>query len=1163
MYFSIVFKKRVFRLYRLIQIVFFVLISVGLYAQSYSNQRLKRFYAITDTLKLDTLSIIPGSELIIDAEGRIIDSSYYRINYPNALLLPDQKLKAQGYSITATYRVFPLSFSKIYLNKDKGKLISPDSLLGRQSARYIAYKSSSKPFGDNIEASGSISRGISFGNNQDAVISSGLNLQLSGEIDNHIMIEGAISDKTIPFQPQGNTQRLEEFDRIYLRAYTSKFEVQAGDVEIESRGNGFLRYNRNVQGLALSIQDDFLAKEDSTRIQASAAVAKGKFSRNSFVGVEGNQGPYRLTGSEGETYLVVIAGSERVYVDGTLMVRGETNQYTIDYNTAELTFTPMMRITGSIRISVEFEYTERSYARFVLTSGVEQRIKSTTVRVNAFSEQDSKNQPIDQDMSREQIDLLAQIGDRIDQAIIPQADSADFNPDKIMYEKRDTLVNSTNYRIYRYSTNPTTSHFVVNFSYLGDGKGSYIPQYSSANGRVYVWVAPINGKLSGSYEPVRVLVTPKRKQMATVSVERNFSNSDAISAEAAFSRNDLNTFSSMDKSNDVGEALTLGFRKSIWNDSIRSVWIFGGGTVTSPNFTYVDRYRPVEFERDWNINQRLTGSDEKELLAGFGFRSARWIITGTSQGLKIGGDYSGFRNSIRGGYKTSKISNEVEFSNLLSSDSLRTSGFNRIRVKTDIKIYSIVAGLSVEGEDNRQRNVSSERLLPTSFRWVQSGFRIGLPDSLPRMVGLTYTYRKDWKSSDSVLRLYSFSQDFGMNARLAKRQNSRLNLYAGYRMFSPVDTSLSKTVKRENTLLGRLDYYFVVAKGFITSNLGYELGSGLEPQYQFYYVEVPAGQGVYTWNDYNANGVKELDEFEIATFKDEAKYIRINLQSNQYISVNNNALSAQFDIRPDNLIRDTSIIGVFVKKLSNQFSYSTRQKNGYADFSKSINPLRHDAYDTNLVSITENYRNAIAFNRFSRAFGVEWVNSSSIAKQILANGYEIAKISSNQINAWLGISSGFSLRLNYLAERKIQESEFFQQRSYNIKRSAPAVKLRYTGMLGFNAEMGYEYEYSENRSGLEVNRKHTVSAEMGYSLRGKSWITLTSSLSKINFKGDLGTPLEYEFLKGYKPGSNAIWEVSFRRKISTYFEMNIRYNGRYISTGSVVHTGSMEVRAVF
>jgi len=1118
---------------------------------------------IADTIKLDTLSLIPGSVFVFDVQGRIIDSTYYRINYPKALLFPYKPLKEQGYSITAVYRVFPLFFSKSYFNKDKRKLISPDSLLDKRTIRYTAYNPPPKPFGDDIETSGSISRGISFGNNQDAVVSSGLNLQLSGEIDNHIMIEGAISDKTIPFQPQGNTQRLEEFDRIYLRAFTSKFEVQAGDVEIKSRGNGFLKYNRNVQGLALSIHDDFLLTEDSTRIQASAAVAKGKFSRNSFIGVEGNQGPYKLTGSEGETYLVVISGGERVYVDGKLMVRGETNQYTIDYNTAELTFTPMMRITGSIRINIEFEYTERSYARFVLSSGVEQRVRNTTVRVNAFSEQDSKNQPVDQDMTNEQIELLAQIGDRIDQAIIPQADSVDFNPDEIMYEKRDTLVNSTNYMIYSYSTNPTTSHFVVNFSYLGEGKGSYVPKLSSANGRVYAWVAPVNGKLSGSYEPVRVLVAPKRKQMATVSIERNFSNADFISAEGAFSRNDLNTFSSIDKSNDVGEAVKLEFKKSLTTDSIRSLWIFGSGAITSSNFTYVDRYRSVEFERDWNISQLLTGGDQKELLAGFGFKSARWLITGTSQGLKIGADYRGFRNSIGWGYKASRVSNEVVFSNLLSTDSLKSSGFNRIRLNTDIKIYSIDAGLSIEGEDNSQRTIGDERLLPTSFRWVQSELRVGLPDSLPRMVGLTYKYRKDWKSTDSMLRLYSFSQDFGLNARLAKRQNSRLNLYAGYRIFNPVDTSFSKTVKRENTILARLDYYFVAAKGFITSNLGYELGSGLEPKFQFYYVEVLAGQGVYTWNDYNANGVKELDEFEIATFKDEAKYIRINLTSNQYISVNNNALNAQFDIRPDNLIRDTSQICMFVKKLSNQFSFSTRQKNGSADFAKSVNLLQHDVYDTNLVSITENYRNSIAFNRFSRAFGVEWVNSSSIAKQILANGYEIAKISSNQLALWVGISSGFSLKVNYLADSKIQESEFLQQRSYNIKRSTPGIKLRYTGMLGFDAEMGFEYEFSENRSGVEVNKRQAVSAELGYSLRGKSRINLTSSLSKIDFKGDSGTPIEYELLKGFKPGTNAIWEVAIRRKVSTYFEMNISYNGRYISTGSIVHTGSMEVRAVF
>ncbi len=1144
--------------------MFFSLIGVGVYAQPYNNKRLKKYIEISDTLKVDFLSIIPNSCFIVDDNGKIVDSTYYSTDYSKALIIPNQKFKDSEFkAITIIYRVFPLSFSKEYFNKDQRKLLSSDSLLGTLPPRYSLKALTSKPFGDNIEASGSISRGISFGSNQDAVVNSGLNLQISGMIDNHINIEGVISDKTVPFQPQGNTQRLDEFDRIYLRAYTSEFQVEAGDVEIHSDGNSFLRYNRNVQGLAISIYNDFLSKDDSTRIQASASVAKGKFSRNAFIGIEGNQGPYKLTGAEGETYIIIIAGSERVYIDGTLLVRGETNHYTIDYNTAELSFTSLMRITGNSRIRIEFEYTERSYARFIVTSGVEQKIGKTTIRASAFSEQDSKNQPVDQDVSNDQVEMLKAIGDRIDQAFIPQVDSIGFDPDKIMYEKKDTLVNSISYKIYKHSTNPNTSYFIVNYSYLGEGKGNYTPEFSSANGRVYKWVAPLNGKLTGSYEPVKVLVTPKRKQLATLLIERRFFGDDFINSEVAFSRNDINTFSSIDKRNDVGEGIRIGFKKSFINDSIRNFWIFGNGVVTSTNFTFVDRYRPVEFERDWNINRLLSGGNEKELSGGFGFKSSRWMLTGTSQGLGIGDDYKGFRNGISWNYKASRFNHEFVYSNLASSDSLKSSQFNRVRVKTEFTLFKIVTGLSLDGEDNSQRRANSERSLPNSFRWFQSEVGIGMPDSLPRMFGLTYKYRRDWKSPDSLLRLYSYSHDFGFKARLAKNQNSRLNLYAGYRLFNPLDSSLSKTIKRENTLLGRLDYYFVIGKGFITSNLGYEIGSGLEPKFQFYYAEVPAGQGVFTWNDYNANKIKELDEFEIATFRDEAKYIRINLPANQYISVNSNALNAQFDLRPENLIKDTSTFSLFAKKLSNQFSYSSRQKNRFVDFSKSINSLQTDVYDTNIVSINTNFRNSAAFNRFSRIFGLEWINSNLIAKQIQANGYEMVRLKSNQVIMWVGISSGFSLRLNYLIDRKIQESEFFQQRSYNIKRNTPSIKLRYIGILGFSSEIGYEYEYANNTLGFEVNEMQTLSAELSYSIRSKSWINIKSNFTKIDFKGILGTPLEYEFLKGFKPGANATWEVNYRRKISTYFEMNIGYNGRYISTGDVVHTGSMEIRAIF
>ncbi|NVO08360.1 MAG: hypothetical protein HXX16_00195 [Bacteroidales bacterium] len=1149
---------------RIIQIAFLFLISIGLFAQPYTNKRITKIIAISDTIKLDTLSIIPNSCFMVNENGRIIDSTYYKLIYSEAMLIPSAKLKELSGGFSIVYRVFPVSFSKEYFNKNKSELFSPDSLLGKQAIKYVVNSSYQKPLGDNIESSGSISRGISFGNNQDPVVNSGLNLQISGKLDNNVSIEGAISDKTIPFQPQGNTQRLEEFDRIYLRAYTSKFEIQAGDIEIKSRNNGFLNFKRKVQGLSLTTNQNYISADDTTSIKASIAVAKGIFFRNSFNGIEGNQGPYKLKGSEGETYIIVIAGSERVYVDGKALTRGEANQYTIDYNTAEVTFTPMMRITGNSRISVEFEYTDRSYARFVIASEVEQKIKKTTVRVSTFSEKDSKNQPIEQDISNEQIDLLQNIGDNISQAYIPQIDSIGFNPDKILYEKRDTIVNSITYIIYKHSTNPLSSHFQLNFSYMGERKGNYVPLYSSANGKVYTWVAPLNGKSMGTYEPVKVLVTPKQKQMATIFIERKISSDEFINSEVAVSRNDINTFSSKDKGNDIGEALRVGFKKNLFKrDTIRSIWISGNGAITSYNFSNIDRSRDVEFERDWNISQPTTGGDEKELSIGVGLKSKKWFLSNTSQGLALKDDYSGLRNTIKGLYRTSRSRNEFEVSNLSSKDSMKTSDFNRLRIISNINIKKIIVGLNVEGEDNSQKNKNTNKLLQTSYRWFQSEFNIGLPDSLPRVIGLSYKYRKDWKTPENQLKTYSYSQDIGLKARLSKRQNSRLNFYAGYRLFNPIDTTIAKSLKKENSLLSRIDYSFTVAKDLMSTNIGYELGNGLEPKYQYYYVEVLAGQGVFTWIDYNGNGIKELDEFEIAAFKDEAKYIRINLPSNQYVSVNNNALSIQSDIRPENMIRDTSWLGLFTKKLSNQFAFSTRQKNDYSGLSSTMNPFRNNVYDSNLVSINKNYRNSIAYNRFSRAFGVEWVNSRAVAKQILANGYEVSKLKNNQFIAWIGFSSEFSVRLNYNSENRIQLSEFFNQRKFNLKKDIPAIKFRYVGMLGLNIEVGYEYEYARNKTGLEVKRGYTILSEMSYSIRNKSWINVSSNISKINYAGDLGTPIEYELLKGFKPGNNATWELKLRRKISNYFEMDISYNGRYISTGETVHTGSMQIRAIF
>ncbi|MCK7517383.1 MAG: hypothetical protein MZV64_06500 [Ignavibacteriales bacterium] len=70
----------------------------------------------------------------------------------------------------------------------------------------------------------------------------------------------------------------------------------------------------------------------------SVASSRGKFVSNSLIGVDGVQGPYRLTGLNGEREIIAIAGTEKVFLDGIELKRGENNDYVIEYSNAQLTF---------------------------------------------------------------------------------------------------------------------------------------------------------------------------------------------------------------------------------------------------------------------------------------------------------------------------------------------------------------------------------------------------------------------------------------------------------------------------------------------------------------------------------------------------------------------------------------------------------------------------------------------------------------------------------------------------------------------------------------------------------------------------------------------------------------------------------------------------------
>src|SRR6185369_16613980 len=159
--------------------------------------------------------------------------------------------------------------------------------------------------------------------------------------------------------------------------------------------------------------------------------------------------------------------------------------------------------------------------------------------------------------------------------------------------------------------------------------------------------------------------------------------------------------------------------------------------------------------------------------------------------------------------------------------------------------------------------------------------------------------------------------------------------------------------KADKTILGRAEYVMNEWRGLLSGNVLYEVGAGQEQKRDLAYLEVPAGTGQYAWIDYNNDGIQQLNEFELAAFPDQAKYIRILTPTNEFIKANYNTFNYSLGLNPRAVLNKSGMHGFrsFVSKI-NLLTSMQNSKKSLAKGNFEFNPFKYNVQDTALVTLS-------------------------------------------------------------------------------------------------------------------------------------------------------------------------------------------------------------------
>ncbi len=1110
-----------------------------------------------DILLPDSLIVIPTTLSIHNRNSEPMEFQFDKVSGYLRIVSPDS---IPYYEICYSY----INKKGVLVRAPISSYLYDSTVLFKNQAELFSHgKSTEELLGlSGLNIDGAFLRSVSAGQQQSVFMHSVMDLSISGNISDDLKLEARLTDQQMPFEPEGNTQRLQDFDRVNVKLIHDNWALQGGDMLVQSDASSkFLRYNRQVQGVGVSTSK--LALDSAvSHTEAIASFSRSKTGIQLIEPIEGVLGPYRIRGPQNEPFIFLLAGSESVYLDGVLLTRGIEHDYIIDYNAAEITFNATVYINKFSRIQIEFEYSDQQYARNVSIFKHQQTTDRLTLRAGMFQEADQPNRAL-YDLSQDDMNALAQLDASAAVGHIPAVDSIGFQANKILYAKKDTLINDQIYSSFYYSKDPEKAFYQVYFSLVGNNKGNYVVANSMENAIVYEWIAPIDGMPQGNYAPLKQVALPKKQRVFSIGADYKLSNNDVISFDFAASEKIDNRFNPEGSKNN-GKALYFGYKSSPKPLNIGNNMKFQYQLTyeyLDSAFIPVQVFRSMEFNRDWGMEQGGSYMAGEEHLLGFGSKIYNENQSFQYQSFLRQKENYGEGHQQKINYQYSgkwDISTQL-FIMQNEGERNQTEWFKTL---SDVSYTNWLLTPGYRFQLERHSNFRGDSLMNSFMNFNNHQLYLSKQDSSLWSFRISHDFRTDFQVFDYAFQEFERSQTTQLNSGVKYNANSNIQLNFLKRSISVAH----KTSLAEDFYQGTIQWSTSLWNGNITQSLFYQTGTGRVLERNYFFQEVPRRMGTHSWSDLNENGIQELNEFfEDETEYGDRNYIKILTMGDNYQTAFINTARYQLQLKMPGAWRKSKGLLKYIGRISSQFQANLESKNLFENWEDRISPFTSGNEAEEILSGKQFLKSNVYYNRGGTA-SLDLGHTQTNRKQLLMSGFEGNQMEAYHVNGLWNVWNNWNIMTNFRLSSHSSFSEVVAERDFNYSSQIINPQLQWQAAKNWRTILSYEsvikLSPTEAIGGQvlvdQVSISNKYIRENGGIMEGKFGFVKVNSELGNNF-----TPLAYEMFEGLRAGENFIWNLSVRQKIVGDLNLSIQYGGRKSTETLVIHNGSVQLSALF